>query len=100
MFLVQFAVLALAALSFSNAEDDGQYRPERYGTDDGSYKPGYEGQYVYSALDNSYKSLIGRNSKYNSIYSAVQPVYVKAYNPYQQVQQVLTPLVNYGAASR
>lgn len=92
-FFVQIAVLVLIAVGFSNAEDDGQYRPERYGGDDGSYRPGFDGRYY----DNSYKSLIASNGKYDSIYTAYQPVYYKEYDPYQQL---LTPFVNYGAESR
>ncbi|KAL4706549.1 hypothetical protein ACJJTC_015747 [Scirpophaga incertulas] len=92
-----FAVLAVAALSFSSAEDDGQYHPELYG-DDGQYRPNHLHTYkVYTALDNSYKSLLARNGKYHSIYSAYQPVFVRPYNPYQQL---LTPYVNYGDHSR
>lgn len=107
VFLIQIAVLALAVLNFSSAEDDGQYHPAKYGTDDGSYKPSHDGRYYgvrdntykyYSTQDNNYyKSLIARNGKYDSIYSAYQPYYVKAYSPYQQL---LTPFVNYGAESR
>ncbi|XP_063621493.1 larval cuticle protein LCP-30-like [Cydia splendana] len=96
------SLVVIAVLGLSVAEDDGQYKPGLYG-DDGKYRPGDEGRYygspdakyrVYTALDNRYRSLIGRNGKYNSIYAAYQPVYVKAYNPYYQ--PLLTPYVNYG----
>ncbi|XP_028163692.1 uncharacterized protein LOC135071112 [Ostrinia nubilalis] len=103
---VAIAFLALALLNFSTAEDDGQYHPGKYGTDDGSYKPTNEGRYYgakdrtykyYSTVDNRYfDSVITPNGKYDSIYSAYQPVIVKAQTPYQQI---LTPFVNYEAES-
>ncbi|RVE45627.1 hypothetical protein evm_009740 [Chilo suppressalis] len=86
------AVLVLATLSSSYGEDDGQYRPELYGGDDGKYRPSKEGLY-YDPYYRTYKSLLIRNGKYDPIYTAYQPVYVKAYNPYQQL---LTPFVKYG----
>ncbi|CAG9785090.1 unnamed protein product [Diatraea saccharalis] len=99
---IVLAVLVLAISSFSFAEDDGQYRPELYGGDDGKYRPSKEGFYydpyhgsykIYTALDNKYKSLLAKNGKYDSFYTAYQPVYVKEYDPYQQF---LTPFVKYG----
>ncbi|XP_049866248.1 larval cuticle protein LCP-30-like [Pectinophora gossypiella] len=74
-----FVCLAFAVVNFGSAEDDGQYRPGKYGGDDGKYRHTNDGRYF------------GRNGKYDSIYSAYQPLF-SAYTPYQQL---IAPVVTY-----
>ncbi|NP_001166713.1 cuticular protein RR-1 motif 40 precursor [Bombyx mori] len=89
MKVILFVVATCSLLvSRSQAQDDGKYRPEIYG--DGSYYPTNDGKYINS-FDGRYRSLLNRNSKYQSIYNAYQPYYAKALN-----QQLLTPFVKYG----
>ncbi|PZC85401.1 hypothetical protein B5X24_HaOG201897 [Helicoverpa armigera] len=72
MKTITFVVLALAAVSLSQADDDGRYHPELY--------------------NGAYKSLAYRNGKYGSIYNAYnQPLYYQALN-----RELLTPAVSYG----
>ncbi|KAF9414993.1 hypothetical protein HW555_007260 [Spodoptera exigua] len=75
MRTISFIVLALTAVSFSQADvshlvNDGRYHPELYG--------GYEGRY-----------LAERNGKYGSIYNAYQPRYYQALS-----RELLTPVVS------
>lgn len=89
MSLYQIAVLLLAAITFSCAEDDGQYHPSVHGGDDGRYRPEIQGYYQPTA---DQYSLAQRNGKYGSIYSAYRPTaYVKAPNT-----DLLAPYVKYG----
>ncbi|KAJ8732720.1 hypothetical protein PYW07_015319 [Mythimna separata] len=70
MKTIIFVVLALAAVSFSQADNDGRYHPEYY---------------------SGYKSLAYRNGKYGSIYNPYQqPSYYQALN-----RELLTPAVSY-----
>lgn len=74
VFSPQFAMLALAGVQLSSAEDDGQYRPYLYGTDDGRYRPTENDRYYQSRFSN-----FGSNGKYVSIIPRYQPVVVSPY---------------------
>lgn len=90
IFYQQIAVLLFAAITFSNAEDDGRYHPSVYGGDDGSYH--HENQGFYQPTADGQYSLAQRNGKYGSIYSAYRPAaYAKALNT-----ELLAPFVKYG----
>lgn len=90
IFYQQIAVLLFAAITFSNAEDDGRYHPSVYGGDDGSYR--HENQGFYQPTADGQYSLAQRNGKYGSIYSAYRPAaYAKALNT-----ELLAPFVKYG----
>ncbi|KAJ8732060.1 hypothetical protein PYW08_014790 [Mythimna loreyi] len=75
MKTITFIVLALTAVSFSQADNDGRYHPEYYG---------------------GYKNLAYRNSKYGSVYNPYQnPSYYQALN-----RELLTPAVSYDSAQQ
>ncbi|XP_075970551.1 uncharacterized protein LOC142972970 [Anticarsia gemmatalis] len=81
MKTITFIALALTAVNFCQADDDGQYRPEHYSD-------------VRSRQANNayYRSLAERNGKYGSIYNAYRPFYYQALN-----RELLSPLqVSYG----
>ncbi|CAB3221346.1 unnamed protein product [Arctia plantaginis] len=73
---ITIITLALAAISWSHAEEDGKYHPGFYG----------DVRYRYSK-DPYYRRLAERNGKYGSIYKAYQPQYYQAPS-----REILSPL--------
>lgn len=101
--------MALAALAFSSAEDDGKYRPQAYGGDDGRYRGSDEGRYLAAKYANfhynPYRSGLVYQPVVPRVYQPVVPrVYQPVYQPYQTQflknyvpnQQFVTPYVSYG----
>ncbi|KAG7299461.1 hypothetical protein JYU34_016421 [Plutella xylostella] len=101
--------VALAALAFSSAEDDGKYRPQAYGGDDGRYRGSDEGRYLAAKYAhfpyNPYRSGLVYQPVVPRVYQPVVPqVYQPVYQPYQTQflknyvpnQQFVTPYVSYG----
>ncbi|XP_072940878.1 larval cuticle protein LCP-22-like [Epargyreus clarus] len=79
MKTIVIAVLVLAVIELSQANDDGKYDPAKYG-DEGKYRGVQDGQYY-----DRYRNFYGRD---NSFYR---------YNPYysQQYHKTLTPYQQY-----
>lgn len=60
----QFFAIAVSTITISSADDDGQYRPEKYGGDDGKYRPdGNDGRYIHDYNDQGNNDAFGRQGR-------------------------------------
>lgn len=85
---LQLFVIAAITFNLSSADDDGQYKPERYGGDDGSYRPGPDDGRYFGQQNQYYHDNSGAyNDRYSLGQKTSQPTFAGKYNPYPQINR-------------